>query len=298
MNLYRTFLFAPGSESRKAEKALVCGADVIIWDLEDAVAVSEKAKAREVVAAVLQQPRSSLGYVRVNSLGSGLAFEDLETVVCGGLDGIVLPKSETESEIKQVDGLIGALEEKRGLEIKRIEIMPLIETAVGLYNVVEIMRSSGRVNRVAFGSGDFTLDIGSEWTKEGEEVAYARSRLVVASRVAGIEQPIDAVFADVRDLEGLRADARLGRKMGFQGKLVIHPSQVEPANEIYSPTSREVEWSHKVMNAFQEAESRGIAAIQVEGKLVDYPVAEKARRVLAKAEVISARRLGDSQAKC
>lgn len=291
MSLCRTFLFAPGSETRKAEKALTCGADVIIWDLEDAVAVSEKAKAREAVAAVLRQPRNhSLGFVRVNSLSSGMAFADLKAIVCGALDGIVLPKAESESEIKHLDWLIDVLEGEKGIAGKKIEILPLIETALGLWNALDIMKASGRVKRVAFGSGDFTLDIGSQWSKEGEEVLYARSRLVAASRAAAVEQPIDAVFPDVRDPEGLKSDARLGRKLGFQGKLVIHPSQVEPVNEIYSPTPREVEWSQKIVAAFSEAESRGIAAIQVEGKLVDYPVAEMARRVLARAGSIAARR--------
>lgn len=286
MSLYRTFLFAPGSEKRKAEKALGCGADGVIWDLEDAVAISEKENARQVVAGVLQQPRSCMGYVRVNSLPSGLTFADLEAIICAGLDGIVLPKAESDSDIKQIHWVITEMEEKKGITGKKIEIMPLIETAVGLWNAVDIMKASDRVNRVAFGSGDFTLDIGSEWTKEGEEVYYARSRLVVASRVAGIEQPIDAIFADVRDQEGLKADALLGRKIGFQGKLLIHPAQVKMVNEIYSPTTREIENARKIVAAFIDAESRGLAAIQVDGKLVDYPIVEKAKRILARAESI------------
>jgi len=287
MSLFRSFLFAPGSEKRKAEKALGCGADGVIWDLEDAVALSEKENARGMVASVLQQPRACLGYVRVNSLSSGLTFADLEAVICAELDGIILPKTETDADIKQIDWLISELEKKKGIANNKIKIMPLIENALGLWNALEIMKSSERVNIVAFGSGDFTLDIGSEWTKEGTEIAYARARLVLASRVAAIEQPIDAIFADIRDQEGLKADARLGRKIGFQGKLLIHPSQVQLVNEIYSPTTREIENAEKVVAAFNDAENRGVAAIQVDGKLVDYPIVEKAKRILAAAEAIS-----------
>jgi citrate lyase subunit beta/citryl-CoA lyase len=148
------------------------------------------------------------------------------------------------------------------------------------------MMASPRVKRAAFGSADFTLDIGSEWNKDGEDILYARSRIVLASRAAGRDQPIDGVFVDIKDEEGFRKDCCLGRKLGFQGKLVIHPSQLDITNQVYSPTAQEVTSAKKVVEAFDLAEQQGLAAIQVEGKLVDYPVVIKARQILARAQSI------------
>lgn len=287
LGLFRSFLFAPGSEIRKAEKALHCGADAVIFDLEDAVAMSEKAAARKFVVELLKKQRPCLAYVRVNGISTGLAFDDLETVVLPGLDGVVLPKTESAEDVEKVDWFVSKLETKRKIPVGQIDLMPLIETARGLWYAESIMKGSKRIRRVAFGSGDFIFDLGGEWCNNGLEVIYARSRLVVASRVAGIEQPIDAVFPDIKDDDGLWNDARLGRRLGFQGKLVIHPRQVEPVNSAYSPTPEEVENARRVIAAFAEAEKQGLAAIQLDGKMIDYPVVTKARQLIARAEAIA-----------
>lgn len=287
MGLFRSFLFAPGSEIRKAEKALTCGADAVIFDLEDAVAMSEKAAARKIIADLLRKPRPCLAYVRVNGVATGLTFDDLKAVVINGLDGAVLPKTESADDIEKVDRLISELETKREIPAGQVDLMPLIETARGLWYAESIMKGSRRIRRVAFGSGDFIFDLGGEWCNNGLEVIYARSRLVVASRVAGIEQPIDAVFPDIKDDDGLLNDARLGRRLGFQGKLVIHPRQVESVNSAYSPTLEEVENARRVIAAFDDAEKQGLAAIQLDGKMIDYPVVTKARQLIARAEAIA-----------
>lgn len=293
MSIYRTFLFAPGSDFRKAEKAFHCGADAVILDLEDAVAVNEKIGARTIVKKAMNIPRECKGYVRINSLSTGFAFADLEEIIDNNIDGIMLPKVETATDILQVNWLLSELEVKRGIVPQKIDLLPLIETAKGLWNIESILKASNRVKRLAFGSGDFTLDIGSDWTKEGNEVLYARSRLVIASRVADIEQPIDAVFPDIRDEKGLIRDAKLGRQMGFQGKLVIHPKQVAPVNKIYSPTDDEIKYAEKVIAAFEKAEKEGKGAIQIKGKLIDYPVVEMAKKVLNRANAILDKSIGD-----
>lgn len=283
MGKNRTYLFAPGSNQERVVKALNSQADAVIMDLEDAVAISEKAAARITVRNLLDLPRKGRAFVRVNSFRTSYTEKDLEAVVTGNLDGIVLPKTESAADVIGADRLINYFEQNLGLDIGKTEIMPLVETAKGVWNIEKILTQSPRVKKVAFGSGDFTLDIGVEWSKDGKEIFYARSRLVLASRAVGAEPPIDTVFPHVRDAEGLVSDATVGRRLGFQGKLIIHPSQIVAVNEIYSPTAEQITFAKQVIEAFNEAEKKGIAAIVVGGKLIDYPVVDMAKKVLANA---------------
>ncbi|AEG14931.1 CoA ester lyase [Desulfofundulus sp. TPOSR] len=282
----RSFLFAPASDLRKVDKALSLDADAVILDLEDAVAVSEKVRARSLVLDVLGRMNREGIYVRVNGVNTRWIVGDLMAVVGGRPAGIMLPKAEDAEEVRRVDWLIGQLEREYGLPAGEMELIPLVETARGVMNAYEVATSCPRVKRLAFGAVDYTLDIGISLTGQGTEIFYARSHLVVASRAAGIEGPIDTVYPNIKDEEGLAEECRLVRSLGFAGKLVIHPAQLGPVNEIFSPTPREIDYAAKVAQAFAQAEAEGIAAVQLEGKFIDYPVAAWARRTLAIARAL------------
>lgn len=286
MTLVRSWMFVPGNNRRRLEKVRELAADVIIYDLEDAVPLQEKASARDMVRQAVQENGSRPQYVRVNDPTTPFYLDDLYGLIGHGLTGIVLPKAANRQQILAVEAHLTQLENHGNLPCGSMEIVPLIETASGLYHAYDIASASARVKRLAFGSVDFALDIGARLTREGTELLFARSQLVVISRAAGIEPPIDAVFVDVKDAEGLRNDARLARQLGFQGKLVIHPDQIPIVHDAFSPTKEEIAEAKAVAAAFDEALASGSAAISVNGKLVDYPVAERAKRILRQAEAL------------
>jgi citrate lyase subunit beta/citryl-CoA lyase len=287
MTLYRSWMFVPGNQQRRLEKAKELAADVIVYDLEDAVPLAEKEKARAMVKQTLQTNRGKRQFVRVNDPSTRHHEADVCGLVGADLAGIMLPKAADREQLLHVDDLLARAERQCGLPVRSTEIVPLIETALGLYRAYEIAAACGRVKRLAFGSVDFTLDIGARLTKEGTEILYARSQLVVLSRAAGIEPPIDAVFIDVKDGEGLKRDAVLARQLGFQGKLVIHPDQIGVVNEAFSPSAEEIAEAKKIAEAFDRALAAGSAAVQVDGNMIDYPVAERARRILEQAKALN-----------
>jgi len=277
----RSFLFAPGNHPRKVEKVFSAGADVVILDLEDAVAVAEKEATRATVVAAMKTPRTSLGYVRVNSFETRWCMGDLEAVIGPWLDGIVLPKAENPEQLRTVSERISECERRAGMKPGSLDLMPIIETARGIEASGAIAAAGPRVRRLAFGGGDYTNDLDLTWTPEEHELAYARARLTHGSRIAGIEPPIDTVVIQVRDTDRFRRSAANGRRSGFAGKLCIHPDQVPPCNEAFTPTRAEVEHARAVISAFQQAEARGSASIQLDGHFIDYPIVYKAQRVLA-----------------
>jgi citrate lyase subunit beta/citryl-CoA lyase len=289
MAVYRSFLFAPGNHPRRVEKALSLDADAVILDLEDACPIAEKKATRTVVVAACQRPRTGLGYVRVNATTTEFGYGDIVAVVQSGVDGIILPKVEQADEIKAVEWVISNLEQERGLPAGAFDIIPIIETGKGMANIRAITAAGTRVKRIAFGAGDFTLDMSIEWSRAETELLPYRSECVLASRAAAIEAPIDTVWVDLKDTEGFVASTRLIKGLGFQGKMCIHPDQVPAANEILSPSAAEVEWSRKVVHAFEAAEKAGSASIQLEGKFIDYPIVYRARRVLETMQRIADR---------
>jgi citrate lyase subunit beta/citryl-CoA lyase len=277
----RSWLFTPANHARRVEKVFQSGADVAILDLEDAVAAEEKVPARAAAAEALARPRTCGGYVRVNGYDSPWCHADLQAIAVPGLDGVVLPKTEGATELRTVDWLLGQLERERGLPVGGIQLVPLIETALGVEALPEICAATPRVSRLAFGAADYCADLGLVWTPDEGEFAYIRARLAHCSRAAGLEPPIDTVVVQIRDDERFRAAARRGRQFGFQGKLCIHPDQVPLANEVFGPTAEEVAWARRVLAAWTEAESRNLASLQLDGEFVDPPIAAKARRILA-----------------
>jgi citrate lyase subunit beta/citryl-CoA lyase len=284
----RSFLFAPGNHPRKVEKVFQSGADAVILDLEDAVPLAEKDSSRIAVVAAMKQPRSARGMVRINGFESKYWMADLEAVVGAWIDGIVLPKSEAPEQIRAVDVRMAQMERRAGMKEGTLELMPIIETAKGVENATPIAAASARVKRLSFGGGDYTHDLDLIWTAEEQELAYARARLTHASRVAGIEPPIDTVVIQIKDTPRFKLSAQNGRRMGFQGKLCIHPDQVAPCHEVFTPSAEEVAHARAVVAAFQAAEKAGSASIQLNGYFIDYPIVYKAQRVIALMERLQA----------
>ncbi|HYZ34517.1 MAG TPA: CoA ester lyase [Crenalkalicoccus sp.] len=286
----RTFLFAPGDHARRVEKALTINADAVILDLEDAVALSAKEATREAVVAALQKPRRGRAYVRVNGFATPFCFGDLEAVIGPWLDGIVLPMLEDPAQLTAVDWAMAALERQRGLPERSLDLMPIIETGRGMAGCRGLAAAAaalgGRIRRLAFGAGDYTLDLGITWTSGEAELNAARSEVVLASRCAELEAPIDTVFTGLHESEAFASSCRLGAAMGFQGKLCIHPDQLSVANAAFGPTASEVERARRIVAAFAEAEARGVASVQVDGRFVDYPIAARARRTVELANLI------------
>jgi citrate lyase subunit beta/citryl-CoA lyase len=283
MTVFRSFLFAPANHPRRVEKAFTLEADAVILDLEDACAISEKAASRTKVSEAMAQPRRGLGYVRVNPLPTEFAYGDLTETVRPGLDGVVLPKVESASDLRTADWLIGQMERERGMPAGGVDLIPIIETARGLAGLPEILTATPRVKRAAFGAGDFTLDLDLSWTRDEDELNAYRAQVVLHSRAAGIEAPLDTVWVNLQDPEGCAESARKARELGFQGKLCIHPDQVAPVNAAFSPTAAQISRAQRVLDAFAQAEAQGSSAIQLDGQFIDYPIVYAAQRVMALA---------------
>jgi citrate lyase subunit beta / citryl-CoA lyase len=285
----RSFLFAPGNHPRRVANALSLDADAVILDLEDAVATAEKPAARGAVATALTLPRQSLLYIRVNAADTEFCHGDLVAIVRRGIDGIVLPKVESSTTLATIDWLLAQLEREQHLTSQGIDLIPIIETAGGLSNLDGILAAGTRVRHVAFGAGDFTLDVNMAWSRTEAELSFARARIATASRAAGIEAPLDTVWVDLEDKEGLEMSARTALAFGFQGKMCIHPKQIAPVHRVFTPGEAEVAFAERVVAAFAQAEAAGSAAIQLDGKFIDYPILYRAQRVLERMAAIRAK---------
>ncbi len=293
MKPVRTALFAPGIKERVMTKALESGADAIILDLEDSVPLASKAEARTLVAKTIDgaaaTPSRPAIYVRVNAAGTGLLADDLDAAVRPGLDAVLLSKAENIEDVQQVVAGIERQEVQRGMKPGSAEIILQIENALGVYNCFNLIKASPRVAATCFGSardGDLQSDLGCSWSIEGTELLYARSKVLLDTRAAGSHvHPLDGVFADLNDEAGLLADCRLSARLGYIGRTVIHPKQIAPVKNAYAVSASEVAYYQKISTEFAAAEKAGIAAIAVDGKLVDYAMAQRARRVLALASL-------------
>ena len=262
----RSYLFVPGNRPERFEKARQSGADAVILDLEDAVQSTHKDLAREAVASWLSPTRPV--YVRINAAGTPWFERDLEVVGLPGVLGAILPKAEHPEQIAEVAACLTG----------EAHVLPLVETALGVWNALALAQAE-RVERLAFGAVDFQLDTGI--SGEREELLYARSRLVLASRVAAILPPVDGVTMTFDNLTRLQDDVAYARRLGFGGKLCIHPRQVELINRGFAPTEAERAWARRVLSV---AEATGAGALQLDGELIDRPVIERARSILAQGE--------------
>ena len=286
----RSALFVPGDRPDRVDKAVATAADRVIIDLEDAVAASKKEEARALVRdkIIAHQDRSVLA--RVNGLETGFITGDLEAVVVNELGGLMLPKAESSHQVEEINRLLVDLDKKQRPAAGNTAVILLVESALGVQNIFQIASAAAELNReflIAMGAADYALDMGIELTKDGGELIYPRSRIALACRAAGMAPPLDTPFMiDLKDMEALKKDAARAKQLGFQGKLCIHPNQIEPVHGIFTPTAEEIAFARRVVEVFEAEEARGTAAILVDGKFVDYTVVERSRRILQLAAII------------
>lgn len=285
MDALRSMIFTPGHRRDLIEKAIRSGSDAVIIDLEDAVALDAKPQARELLGDLPPSPVPL--FVRTNGPETGMIWDDVIAAGRAGVAGLVIPKAEHADIITQIDGALTALEMTSGHTAGSIGIVPLIESALGVRNTYDMAMASDRVECVMFGGGeqgDLVADLGCEWTPEGTGLMQARAQVLMSSRAAGIEHPFEAVFMDFRNLDALRVESELARRLGYVGKVAIHPAQVAVINDVFTPAPDVVAYQRKVLEAFEKAEADGSASISVDGKMVDYAVARVARTVIARAD--------------
>ena len=291
MAVMRSVLYVPGNNEKMISKAGSLQADIVTLDLEDSVPPAEKANARAISAEALEVVKSggSEVYVRLNNWETLMTDDDLEAVVHRGLDGVTLAKCGHADDVKRLDWKLDELERRRGIERGSIKISILLETAKGVINAYPSLTASPRRVSAIFGAVDFTKDMRVKLTSEGEEQKYGRRHVAVAARAAGVVA-IDAPFVAYQDMEAFEANVRDGRQMGYEGRMIIHPSQVEVCNRLYAPDPNDVEWARGVVKAFEEeAIAKGTAAISYNGKMVDTPVYLGAKDILAAQEEIEAK---------
>ncbi len=292
MQPVRVALFAPGIKDRVMMKAMESGADAVILDLEDSVPVAAKSEARALVAKVIDGKAASAKgpciYVRTNASATGMLADDLAAVVRPGLDAVILPKAEHVEEIRAAAAEIGNVEQSSGAPPGSVEIILQIESALGVHRCYDLIRSSPRVVATCIGSardGDLQADLGCGWSIDGPELLYAKSKVLLETRAAGA-WPLDGVFADLNDEAGLVADSVLSARIGYLGRTAIHPKQIAPMRKAYAVPAADVEYYTKVVAEFEAVEKTGTAAaITVNGRLVDYAMYQRAKRVLELARL-------------
>lgn len=285
MEPLRSMLFTPGNRHDLVAKAIASGTDAVIVDLEDAVAAEFKAEAREQLPELPSSPVPL--YVRVNAGDVDTTFEDVIAAGRAGVAGVVVPKAEDPGLIREIAGILTAVERMDGRERGVTLIVPLIESAVGVRATYDLATASDRVECVMFGSGeqgDLVADLGVEWTPDGVGLNHARASVLLASRAAGIEQPMDAVFMDFRNLDALRVECLLARRMGYVGKVAIHPAQLAVIHEVFTPEPEVVAEQRRIVAEFDEALAEGKAAISIDGRMVDYAVIRVAHSIIGRAE--------------
>jgi citrate lyase subunit beta / citryl-CoA lyase len=290
---YRSMLFVPGHKSSWAEKAVAAGADAVILDLEDSVPAADKDTARRTVRETIErlaaQDLRTDVWVRPNSFDSGLFGADVEEVLGAGLTGLFLPKVFSAEEIVRIDAVVSHIEQRDGLPAGSTGLIVSFETAVSMAHCEEIAAASPRVSSLLGATGpnaDVGRELGFEFTAAGLETLYLRSRIILAARAAGLHHPVAGVWQDIPDLDGLRRFAEDNRGLGYRGLVLIHPSHVAVANEVFTPSAQTVEFYRRMIDAFRKAEAQGSAAVDFEGQHIDLAHAKTAEGVLELANAI------------
>ena len=284
MQLRRSMLFVPGNNPGMIRDAHIYGSDSIMFDLEDSVSVLEKDTARFLVYSAL----TTLHYgkkelvVRINDLNSKLGIDDLEAIVRAQPHVIRLPKTENANDVIQCEKEIERIEREAGIEVGKTRMMAPIESAEGVLNAKEIAFSSKRLIGIALGAEDYVTSLKTTRSPEGIELLFARSMIVNAARAAGI-MALDTVYSDVNNEEGFRREAKLIKKLGFDGKSVINPRQIPPLHEVFTPSEKDLQKAYAIMDAIEEAKRRGSGVIALNGKMIDKPVVERAKYMIERA---------------
>lgn len=282
--LRRSLLYVPGNMPGMLQNIPVFEADGVMIDLEDAVPLAEKDAARLLARCFLRTvpERDREIFVRINPLDSKYAEADLREVLPARPDGIRLPKADTPEVVERLDTRLTEGEETLGLPIGTFTIIPSIESAVGVLNVVETAKASPRIVALAFGAEDYTASMEIQRTRTGEELLLARARVVWAAKAAGV-QAIDSIYSDANDMEGLRAETELVKRLGFTGKSLVNPRQIEVVHEVFRPKQQEIDEALEVMEAIKAAREMGTGVISLRGRMVDAPVVKRAARILRTA---------------
>ena len=292
----RSMLFLPGNNPNMLINGNCLGSDAVIFDLEDAVSPAEKDAARLLV-------RNTMRYldfsgceiiVRINSVDTPYWKADVDAILPEKPDMILLPKTSTAQDALAADAYMSEVEARLGMEQGTVKLMPLIETALGVENSYLIASSTPRIQALFLGAEDLTADLQCKRTKEGREIEYARTRLVVAARAAGVDV-YDTPFTDVNDDEGIVTDAELAKALGFTGKASISPRHVAAINQAFSPSKADVDYAYEVMDAIRLAKEQGKGAIALRGKMIDAPIVARAERTIAMAEALGMQRGGNDE---
>jgi citrate lyase subunit beta/citryl-CoA lyase len=290
LKVLRSMLFVPANNWRLIQSSREENPDAIILDLEDSVPMEDKETARWFLKDAIKLLKDA-GHnivIRVNGLATGLTKDDLEFAILEGVDAIMLPKSESKDDILKLEELIKNEENKKGLT--GIGIIPLVESAKGVLNVDQIVSASERVIAVGFGAADYLRDFGRSYfslSPEQYELLYPRSRLALAARVAGIPA-IDTPFLGlIIDKEGLIKESKIALSLGFKGKMCIHPTHIEPINQVFSPSEKDISAAKKIIEAYEEAKERGLGAASVEGRMIDEATYKMAKEILLFYEIIT-----------
>jgi citrate lyase subunit beta/citryl-CoA lyase len=281
----RTLLLVPGNKQKMLEKARTVNADAVILDLEDSVPVGEKEAARAAVRRALEEGDFGPEVIlRVNGFATRLTEGDLKGAFGPGVAAICLPRAEGPADTLRLAALITEVEQIHGRETGTVSIVAMIETARGVLHSFELAEVCQRVQALCLGGENLTGDLGTVRTQAGEELAHARGQLVLSGRATAV-RAIDMIWADLNDIEGLRAEARRARELGYSGKLIIHPDQVAPVHEAFTPTAKEVAHARRVVEAFDAASKRGGGVITLDGYIVHAPVVARARETIRLAGV-------------
>ncbi len=283
MHSRRALLYMPGDDQHKIEKASTLGVDCICMDMEDGVAMNKKAEARLTIAKALQELDfgKSEKLARINAVGSGMENDDIRAVLPYRPDGIVIPKMEEWGHIQWASELIEAAELKNGWPVGSIRILVDVETAKGILNLKEIA-SHPRLDALIFGGEDYAASVGATRTKEAVELLYAREATVAAAAACGL-QAIDIVAIDFKDLEALRVESEFGAQLGFTGKQIIHPAQVEPVQKAFTPSDSAIAHAQRIVQTFEASQAKGAGAYALDGKMIDRPLLKNAQKVLDRA---------------
>jgi citrate lyase subunit beta / citryl-CoA lyase len=298
--MFRTLLFIPGNNKRFLEKSKFLYPDILCFDLEDSVPISEKTIARDMIIDSLsssnkvanpidinnnnnfnyKNKESPQIFVRINSFESGLYEQDLEYVSCERLDGIVIPKVNSASELEKITEIIANLEKKRNIE-KTLRLIPSIESSQGVVNSYDIAKFNERVCSLMFGVFDYLYDMKLDYENEGLEYSYARAKIPVDARAAGIPA-LDSIWQKVDDLDGLQRDAKIAKRLGYAGKSIIHPKHIEPVHNVFVPSQNEIEWAKKVVSRLNQIQEKGDkrGAFKIDGRMIDAVHFKQAKLIL------------------